>query len=50
MLRYLNFPVRFPFLLIGQVHKKQLIKTTLPQHFRGQLGYVIGCGNDKYWR
>ena len=46
----LNFPDGFAFSLIGQVHKKQLIKPTLPQHFRGKLGYVIGCGDDEYRR
>ena len=48
MFSYLNVPDRFPFSLIGQVHKKQFIKPTLTKHFRRQLGYVIGCGDDEY--
>ena len=48
MFPYLNFPDGFTFSLIGQVHKEQLIESSLAKHLRRQLGYVIGCGNDKY--
>ena len=34
MFAYLNFPDGFTFSLIGQVHEKEVIKTTPAQHFR----------------
>ena len=48
MFANLNFPDGFTFSLIGQIHKKQFIEATLAEHLRRQLGYVIGCGDDKY--
>ena len=54
MLPNLNFPDRFTFGLVGQIDKEQLIKPSLSQQFRWQLGYIILIGNyflgaRRYW-
>jgi len=48
MFAYLNVPDGFTFSLIGQIHKKQFVEAALTEHFRRQLGYVIGCSNHEY--